>query len=89
MPTSPSHFSNPSVFLALSPFASLSVAQDDKKDGDAKKPPTIAKKTDGLEKREGLLTTYVDRDRGKLWLEVAAAEPGGGFADSMAVRRRT
>jgi hypothetical protein len=35
--------------------------------------PTIAKATAGLEKRAGLLTFYLDRRQGKVWLEVPAA----------------
>ncbi|MCH7873300.1 MAG: DUF5117 domain-containing protein, partial [Planctomycetes bacterium] len=67
-----------SFLCVLTPLASLSAVQDDKKEDEAKKLPTIAKKTDGLEKREGLLTTYVDAERGKVWLEVAAAAESGG-----------
>lgn len=37
--------------------------------------PTIAKATAGLEKRAGLLTFYVDRQKGKIWLAVPPA-PG-------------
>lgn len=32
--------------------------------------PSVARKTDGMERREGLLPLYVDRQRGHLWLEV-------------------
>ncbi|HKI06734.1 MAG TPA: zinc-dependent metalloprotease [Thermoanaerobaculia bacterium] len=51
------------------------------KEGAAKPPapagalPTIAKATGGLEKRAGLLTFYVDRQKGKIWLAVPPA-PG-------------
>src|SRR5947209_11112925 len=36
--------------------------------------PGIAKLTAHLEKREGLLTFYADRQRGKVWLEVRSEE---------------
>ncbi len=40
--------------------------------------PAVAKKVEGLERREGLLPLYVDRQRGRVFLEVpAAAAPGG------------
>jgi uncharacterized protein DUF4953/uncharacterized protein DUF5117 len=46
--------------------------------------PTLAAKTAGLERREGLLPLYIDRQRGKIWLEVPpvppvppASQPGG------------
>ena len=35
--------------------------------------PSIAKATAGLEKRAGLLTFYLDRQKGKVWLEVPPA----------------
>ncbi len=41
-------------------------------------PPTIEKATAGLEKRAGLLTFYVDRQKGKVWLEVPAAKDKSG-----------
>lgn len=40
------------------------------------KPATFAAKTAGLERRAGLLTLYLDRKAGKVWLEVPAAKPG-------------
>ena len=40
-------------------------------------PPTIAAKTSGLEARPGLLVTYLDRDAGKLWLELPSPGPRG------------
>jgi hypothetical protein len=43
--------------------------------------PGIAKLTTGLDKREGLLTFYADRQRGKIWLEVPPAKgPRGEVA---------
>ncbi|MFL6260483.1 MAG: zinc-dependent metalloprotease [Thermoanaerobaculia bacterium] len=41
-------------------------------------PPTVAKATAGFEKRAGLLTFYVDRQKGKVWLEVPAARDKSG-----------
>ncbi|HSU81863.1 MAG TPA: DUF5117 domain-containing protein, partial [Thermoanaerobaculia bacterium] len=41
-------------------------------------PPTIAKATANYEKRAGLLTFYVDRQKGKVWLEVPAAKDASG-----------
>jgi uncharacterized protein DUF4953/uncharacterized protein DUF5117 len=41
-------------------------------------PPTIAKATADFEKRAGLLTFYVDRQKGKVWLEVPAAKDASG-----------
>jgi hypothetical protein len=36
-------------------------------------PPSIAQATAGLEKKDGLLDIYLDRRKGKVWLEVPAA----------------
>jgi len=48
--------------------------------------PTLAAKTGGLERRPGLLATYVDRARGRVWLEVPpAAGPGGEVASYLYV----
>src|SRR3954452_13430648 len=41
-------------------------------------PPAIAKIAGRLEKRAGLLTFYVDRQKGKVWLEVPAATEKSG-----------
>lgn len=41
-------------------------------------PPTIAKVAAHLEKRAGLLTFYVDRQKGKVWLEVPPARDKSG-----------
>jgi hypothetical protein len=40
--------------------------------------PTVAKKTEGLERRTGLLPVYVDRQRGRLWLELPAKSDENG-----------
>jgi len=43
--------------------------------------PGVAKLTAGLDKREGLLTFYADRQKGKIWLEVPPAKgPRGEVA---------
>ena len=41
-------------------------------------PPTIAKATAGLEKKVGMLNFYVDRQKGKVWLEVPPAKGKDG-----------
>jgi hypothetical protein len=41
-------------------------------------PPTVAKITANLEKKAGLLTFYVDRQKGKVWLEVPPAMDKNG-----------
>ena len=43
----------------------------------AESPPKIADKVKGLTARPGLLTTYLDRDKGKLWLELPAPGADG------------
>jgi hypothetical protein len=40
--------------------------------------PSVAKKTEGLERRDGLLPVYVDRQRGRLWLELPAESGADG-----------
>jgi hypothetical protein len=40
-------------------------------------PPTFAKAIAGLEKKAGMLTVYVDRRKGKVWLEVPPASKDG------------
>jgi hypothetical protein len=45
--------------------------------GEAPAPPTIAKATAHLEARSGLLKLYLDRQKGKVWLEVPAADKNG------------
>jgi hypothetical protein len=58
--------------------------EEDKPAAEAKAPkplPGIAKLTASLDKREGLLTFYADRQRGKIWLEVPPAKgPRGEVA---------
>jgi hypothetical protein len=41
-------------------------------------PPTIAKATSGMEKKEGLLTFWMDRRKGKIWLEVPSTKARNG-----------
>jgi len=40
--------------------------------------PSVAKTTEGLERRDGLLPTYLDRRRGRLWLELPAESEAKG-----------
>jgi hypothetical protein len=48
--------------------------------------PTLAAKTSGLERRLGLLTTYVDPQRGRVWLEVPPPSgPAGEIASYLYV----
>jgi hypothetical protein len=48
--------------------------------------PTLAAKTAGLERRAGLLATYVDSQRGRVWLEVPPpAGPAGEVASYLYV----
>ncbi len=53
---------------AVAPPSALAAPPEKEDDG----LPAIAEKTKGLERREGLLVTYLDRRRGRLWLEVPA-----------------
>jgi hypothetical protein len=75
---------NPSLLKSFAAavllFATSSQAQESK--GDESKPlPALAKLTANLDKREGLLNFYVDRQKGKVWLEVPPAKgPGGEVA---------
>ncbi len=43
---------------------------------EAQETPTVAVKTAGMERRAGLLTIWLDRKAGKVWLEVPAAKAG-------------
>ena len=53
---------------------------------EAEKPlPTIAEKTAGLERNDGLLTTWLDRERGRILLEVPAPGEGGVAAELLYV----
>src|SRR5215475_438516 len=64
---------------ALLLFATPSFAAPPKEGAEAAGgPPTIAKVTADSEKRAGLLTFYVDRQKGKIWLEVPAAKDKSG-----------
>lgn len=47
--------------------------------------PTIAETTAGLERVDGLLTTWVDRDRGRIFLEVPAPGDHGVAAEMLYV----
>ncbi len=69
------------VATAPALFAALASGQEKPPEDKAEKkdqPPTIAAKTEGCTRRDGLLVTYVDERSGKLWLEVPpAAGPRG------------
>jgi len=47
--------------------------------------PTIAEKTAGLERADGLFTTWLDRNRGKIYLEVPAPGERGVAAELLSV----
>ncbi len=54
--------------------------------GAAEPLPTVAAKIGGLERRPGLLATYVDRERGRVWLEVPPVSgPAGEIASYLYV----
>jgi hypothetical protein len=40
--------------------------------------PSVAKKSAGLERRDGLVPTYLDRRRGRPWLELRAESEASG-----------
>jgi hypothetical protein len=40
--------------------------------------PLVEKKTEGFERREGLLPVYLDRQRGRIWLELPAESAASG-----------
>lgn len=51
-------------------------SNDDKKNDDEKKVlPTVAKATEGMERRSGLLDLYLDLDRGRVFALLPAADP--------------
>lgn len=47
--------------------------------GETKGLPSVEAKTQGLERREGFLTFFLDPDQGKIWLEVAPADNPRGL----------
>jgi len=77
-----------SFFAAAALFCALPLAAAPPKGAGAKQapaaeaaegpPPTLAKATAHLERRAGLLTFYVDRQKGKVWLAVPPAREKGG-----------
>ncbi|MEA2601266.1 MAG: hypothetical protein QOF89_2258 [Acidobacteriota bacterium] len=79
---------NPSLLKSFAAavllLAALSLQAQEGREGkaDASAPlPAVAKLTANLDKREGLLNFYVDRQKGKVWLEVPPAKgPGGEVA---------
>ena len=60
-------------------FAAAAEGQEAK--GDTAKFPTVAEKTKGLERVEGLLAFYPDPKRGKLWLELPPAGEDGSVGE--------
>ncbi len=72
------------LLLCVAPLAAASPQPQEGKPPaiDASTPlPAVAKLTANLDKREGLLNFYVDRQKGKVWLEVPPAKgPGGEVA---------
>src|SRR6478672_11825057 len=66
-----------SVLLAPPCFAAAEKPAHDKP-GAVKPLPAIAKAVARLEKRAGLVTFYLDRRQGKLWLAVPPAREGNG-----------
>jgi hypothetical protein len=85
------NFASLSLTLLLTFAAVPARAARDSHDADtpAAKPdtlPTVAAKSAGLEHRAGLLPVYLDRQRGKVWLEVPpAAGPDGEVASYLYV----
>ncbi len=76
-----------SLAAPLPGIAQRNAKKDDKT---AEATEGIAGKTAGMEKKEGLLTFYVDRQKaGKVWLEVPPASgPGWGGGELHLFRRR-
>lgn len=65
------------LLATLSWIAPLAAAPQGASQGESAKPaapsgglPTVAKAAAGLERKKGLLNFYVDRQKGKIWLEV-------------------
>jgi hypothetical protein len=79
----------PATFVLFS-LASASTSAAPQKAGEAKPAapevseelPAIGKLTAGLERKEGLLDLYLDRQRGKVWLAVPPAAGQGGEVGS-------
>ena len=45
--------------------------------------PTLAKKTAGLERRDGLFPLWIDKNEGRVWLELPAADDDTGVLSSV------
>jgi hypothetical protein len=76
------HIASTAVALLLLVLAVLPVRAAETPPGSSGKTdtlPTLAAKTTGLERRAGLLPVYMDRQHGKIWLEVPspAGKPDG------------
>ena len=71
----------PNVLLSTFLFAAPAFAAAPPKTPETG-PPTFAKATAGLEKKAGMLTVYVDRRKGKVWLEVPSTKARDGEVGS-------
>jgi Met-zincin/Domain of unknown function (DUF5117) len=69
------------ALVALS--ANPGLAKKEKAEPEA--PDALAAKVAGLDKREGLLTYYLDAKAGQVWLELPAAGPGGVIGEYLYV----
>ena len=82
-------FASSSLALLLALVAALPARAAETPPAAPAKPdtlPTVAAKAAGLERREGLLPFYMDRQRGKIWLEVPpATQPDGEVASYLYV----
>jgi hypothetical protein len=58
------------AFLSLFPIVSILFAQNPPTQGQPRQLPTIAEKTEGMQRSSGLFTDYWDAREGKLWLRV-------------------
>jgi hypothetical protein len=58
------------AFLSLFPIVSILFAQNPPTQGQPKQLPTIAEKTEGMQRSSGFFTDYWDSREGKLWLRV-------------------
>lgn len=60
-------------------IAPQAMAQDDDKKEEKEETPSIATKTEGFEKSEGLFTFYTDPDNGDIYMEIAGDQLGKEF----------
>jgi hypothetical protein len=69
-------------FLLGSPLLAAQRPAGGKPASESGELPTVAAKIAGLERRPGLLNLYMDRQRGRIWLEVPPASGPGGEVGS-------